>query len=247
MKRSDSDPDPMSILIAREAGSMTIRSSIPKALHLLLFMIAVALQYLALSKVSPRAQVSSPALTVMSTHNPATFLRGDTGDAYSLTVTNTGGAPTSGLVTLTDTLPLGVKVRLAASSGLNCPDTAELLAGASLVCTTNVPMAPGDAQSVQLLVATATDAPDTVANVVTASGGGAPGATFTDTAPVVDRPVFDVRNFSARALDGSGDDYTVAGGHPAEATTQFAFPTYARDLSGVQRSYPVEDVKDVFT
>jgi hypothetical protein len=49
-----------------------------------------------------------------------------------------------------------------------------------------------------------------------------------------DGPGFGPEAFSARALDGSGNDFTVAAGHPYEATTTFQFPG------------PVEDVKDVF-
>ena len=36
---------------------------------------------------------------------------------------------------------------------------------------------------------------------------------------------FEMRDFVARALDGDGNDYTVAGGHPYEAVTSFSFPT----------------------
>jgi hypothetical protein len=61
-------------------------------------------------------------------------------------------------------------------------------------------------------------------------------------ASVPGRPAFDLEAFSARALDAGGDDFTVAGGHPYEATTSFSFPLYDTATGPV----PVENVKDVF-
>jgi hypothetical protein len=56
---------------------------------------------------------------------------------------------------------------------------------------------------------------------------------------VASQSVFDILDFTARALDSAGDDYVVAGGHPYEATSTFSFPS-ANDN-------PLEDVKSLFT
>ena len=48
--------------------------------------------------------------------------------------------------------------------------------------------------------------------------------------------LFNVENFSASILDEAGNDYTLAGGHPFEASTSFSFP-----------GGPAENVKSVFT
>jgi hypothetical protein len=37
-------------------------------------------------------------------------------------------------------------------------------------------------------------------------------------------PPFDIQDFSARSLDGAGNDYTVAGGHPRDAAVSFSIP-----------------------
>jgi hypothetical protein len=54
--------------------------------------------------------------------------------------------------------------------------------------------------------------------------------------------VFEVQDFTARALDSEGNDYTVAGGHPYEGLTSFSFPT--RPAAGTPVS--VEPPKSTF-
>src|SRR5262245_36144961 len=46
-------------------------------------------------------------LTIAKSHT-GTFTQGDPADTYTLTVSNAGGSPTSGVVTVTDTLPAGL-------------------------------------------------------------------------------------------------------------------------------------------
>jgi hypothetical protein len=54
---------------------------------------------------------------------------------------------------------------------------------------------------------------------------------------------FGVQTFSARALTATGEDDTVAGGHPDEATTSFSFPTRSDEFGGIS---PVEDARNIF-
>src|SRR6185503_293619 len=49
--------------------------------------------------------INGPDLAITKTHSPALFTQGDLGDTFSITVTNTGNSPVSGVVTVTDTLP----------------------------------------------------------------------------------------------------------------------------------------------
>ena len=67
------------------------------------------------------------------------------------------------------------------------------------------------------------------------------GSVFALPVAVADRPPLEVLDFTARSLDGSGNDYTVAGGNPYEAMTSFRFPATPGDVFGV------EDVRAVFT
>ena len=181
-------------------------------------------------------------------HSPSTVMRGDTGAHLSAFVTNVGDAPTSSGIDVTLTIPAGMQLR---DPGLvaGCPAT---VAGTPMVCVFMLSdvLAPGD--SIPFFQAEggllydaffiALDAPDTLTTSVTLSGGGAPDVTEEHQIPVIDRPAFDILGFGARSLDVSGDDYTVAGGHPYEATSSFSFPRYAAP----QGAQPVEDVHNIW-
>ncbi len=57
-------------------------------------------------------------------------------------------------------------------------------------------------------------------------------------------PPFEINDFVARSLDTSGNDDTVAGGHPYEAVNSFTFPSVG---GGVPSGENVEFVKQTFT
>ena len=57
-----------------------------------------------------------PDLTVTSTHS-GTFKQGDSGDTYTITVSNVGTGPTSGMVSLVDTLPAGLTATAMSGTG----------------------------------------------------------------------------------------------------------------------------------
>ena len=61
------------------------------------------------SASDPTAIVAAtvPDLTLAKSH-AGTFTQGQTGATYTLTATNSGTGPTSGTVTVTDTLPTGL-------------------------------------------------------------------------------------------------------------------------------------------
>src|SRR5207302_2047685 len=67
----------------------------------------------------------SPDLTIAKSHS-GTFVRGSTG-SYSLTVTNIGGTVTTGLVTVSDTLPAGLTPLSASGTGWSCVTVAPLV------------------------------------------------------------------------------------------------------------------------
>jgi hypothetical protein len=54
---------------------------------------------------------------------------------------------------------------------------------------------------------------------------------------VADPPPFQINDFVARALDENGDDATVAGGHPHEATSSFSFPNINGDVEFVKQTF----------
>ena len=110
--------------------------------------------------------VTSPDLTLAKTH-AASFVRGSTG-SYSLTVTNSGTGPTSGTVTLTDTLPAGLVPQSATGTGWSC-----LVAAQTVTCTRSDVLAAGASYpAVSLTASVSQSAAANVVNTASVSGGG---------------------------------------------------------------------------
>jgi uncharacterized repeat protein (TIGR01451 family) len=108
-------------------------------------------------------------LTVTETHS-GSFLPGQSGALYTITVTNQGGAPTTGQVSLTDLLPTGLTAMAISGTGWTCP--AGTLTS-PLTCTRSDTLASGASYPpVTLTVIVADDVPASVTNTVTVSGGG---------------------------------------------------------------------------
>jgi hypothetical protein len=106
-----------------------------------------------------------PDLTVTKTHT-GNFTQGDTGKTYSITVTNSGGAATNGTVGITDTLPGGLAATGINGTGWNCNFS-------NLTCTRSDALAGGSSYpAITLTVNVASNAPTSVTNIVTVSGGG---------------------------------------------------------------------------
>ncbi len=210
----------------------------------------------------PGASAAGPELTVQVSHSPATFHRGELGalgtsDSYLIEVINTGDSPTVGTVTVTDTLPEGVKL------GINGPTSggiAMLCAsdgepghhpGASvLTCSfSREPETPGPpiteninpGQAVTIAVPVSVfDPPDSVVNHVTVSGGGAPEVSAQDVTPVADRVPYSVKEFTSNTTNEGGSEYSVAGGHPFQNRTRFSLPLNDNTAGKL----PVEQLKD---
>jgi len=120
---------------------------------------------LSIVEILPGNVASVPDLTVSKTHS-GSFIQGQTGASYTITATNSGGAVTSGTVTVADTLPAGLTA--TAMSGTNWACTL-----ATLTCTRNDPLAAGVSYpAITLTVNVASNAPASVTNTATVSGGG---------------------------------------------------------------------------
>jgi uncharacterized repeat protein (TIGR01451 family) len=68
-------------------------------------------------------QPQLPDLTLAKTHS-GNFTQGQTGATYTLTVSNVGAGPTSGSVTIADTLPAGLTASGIAGTGWTCTQPA---------------------------------------------------------------------------------------------------------------------------
>jgi hypothetical protein len=110
---------------------------------------------------------AAPGLTVTKTHS-GNFTAGQAGATYSIMVSSVSGAPTSGTLTVTDVLPAGLTANAIAGAGWNCTL-------ATFSCSRTDIIAPGSSYPpLQVTVNVANNAPASVTNTATVSGGGLP-------------------------------------------------------------------------
>ncbi len=106
-----------------------------------------------------------PDLTVSGTHS-GNFTQGQTGAVYTLTVSNTAAIASSGIVSLTDTLPASLTATSISGTGWACTL-------ATLTCTRGDSLASGGSYPVvNVVVNIGVNAPVNVTNSAVVSGGG---------------------------------------------------------------------------
>ncbi len=104
-------------------------------------------------------------MTVTMTHT-GSFTRGQTGAQYAIAVSNSGPGPTVGIVSMTDILPAGLTATAMSGSGWSCTL-------ATLTCTrSDTLMSASSYPPIWLTVNVAANAPASVTNSVSISGGG---------------------------------------------------------------------------
>ena len=108
--------------------------------------------------------VRAPDVAVSTSHG--SFTEGGAG-SYEVTVTNVGGHPTSGPITVTDTLPEGLTFTGATGTGWSCSAV-----GQTVTCTHTGPLAPGASAPITINVSVDDDPPASVVNTVTVVYGG---------------------------------------------------------------------------
>ena len=107
----------------------------------------------------------TPDLTITKTH-AGSFVQGQTGGAYTITVKNSGSATTSGVVTVTDLIPAGLTLTAINGSGWSCTVP-------SGSCTRSDALPAGSSyQPITVTVNVAANAPASVTNTAAVSGGG---------------------------------------------------------------------------
>ena len=106
-----------------------------------------------------------PDLAITKTH-AGTFSLNDSGFTYTLTVSNTGNVPSSGAVTVTDTLPAGLTATAIGGTGWNCD-------AGTVTCTASDPLAPAASYpAITVTVSVSGSAAASVTNYAAVSGGG---------------------------------------------------------------------------
>ncbi|HLJ27705.1 MAG TPA: Ig-like domain-containing protein [Candidatus Angelobacter sp.] len=106
-----------------------------------------------------------PDLTITKSH-AGSFTQGQSvGSAYTITVTNSGTAPTAGTVTVNDSVPAGLAATAISGTGWTCSTLTS--------CNRNDILANGSSYPpITLTVSVGINAPASVINSVTVSGGG---------------------------------------------------------------------------
>jgi uncharacterized repeat protein (TIGR01451 family) len=114
------------------------------------------------------------------------FSQGQTGAFYEITVTNVGAASTTGTITVTETPPTGLTVTAISGPGWNCTF-------ATLSCQRSDPLWPPQTwPAIVVTVNVATNAPPTVINSATVSGGGDPNSHMASDQTTITPPVPDL-------------------------------------------------------
>jgi uncharacterized repeat protein (TIGR01451 family) len=121
------------------------------------------------SSPSPQASAtivaSVPDLAISKSH-AGTFTQGQTGATYTITVSNVGSGPTSGTVTVTDTLPTGLTATALAGTGWTCTV-------ATRTCTRADALAASSSYpAITLTVSVSASAGSPLTNSAAVSGGG---------------------------------------------------------------------------
>ncbi len=193
-----------------------------------------------------QAETVAPGWEVVSSNYLTHLQPGGTG-VVVLDVYNVGSASSSGMVTMTDALPQGVRATEAypleglggsAEQGWSCPvDT-----GSVVRCTTSEPLPPGGLRpainldshrpthEVNRLAIVVAVEPDAVTGVnrVSVAGGGALLAASSSSPIVVgpSSPGFRFAGFDGWASNADGTPDTQAGSHPYELTISFHLNEY---------------------
>jgi uncharacterized repeat protein (TIGR01451 family) len=176
-------------------------------------------------------QCAGPVLSVTEMHT-GSFAQGQTGATYTVVVSNFG-TPTSGTVTVTETIPGGLTLTSMSGTGWSCPP-------GGTTCTRNDSLAnSGSYDPITITVNVSGSAPSLVTNVVAVSGGG---DTLTHTAndpttilPQALRfvPVTPCRIADTRNPNGPFGGPAIAGG----ATRDFAVTASACGIPANAVSY----------
>ena len=198
------------------------------SLALLASLFAVAL----LLAASAQAATPAPRWEVSTRAIPTNFTAPETAgdDAYAIYVKNVGNAPSSGEVTITDTLPAHVTALSIQLEG-GSERGAALCTTAPVRCrypgSSGLPaIQPGLRLEMIVHLRVGSTASGLLTNSVAVTGGGAPDAIAVSTNQVSPSPApFGIQDFAMPVLGEDGTPFTQAGGHPYELSTTIDFNT----------------------
>lgn len=150
--------------------------------------------------------VDAPDLAIQKTHT-GDFIVGQDG-TYTITVTNVGTIPTTGTITVTDTLPNGLSFVSGVGTGWSCSAV-----GQTVTCTNPGPLAPSASSTLTLTVSVGPGAVPSVTNSVTVSTPNDPNPnnnTADDPTVVLSAPDLTiVKSHSGDFIVGTTGTYTI--------------------------------------
>jgi uncharacterized repeat protein (TIGR01451 family) len=177
----------------------------------------------------------APVLSISKSHT-GNFTQGQNGATYSVTVGNgVGAGPTSGTVTVTETVPSGMTLVSMAGTGWTCPN------GGS-TCTRSDALAAGVSHpAITVTVNVAANATSPQVNTVSVSGNGSVTANATDStviaaaAPQAFRlvPITPCRILDTRNATGPFGGPIISGG----SSRDFAVPSSACSIPATAQAY----------
>jgi len=159
----------------------------------------------------------STTLAITKTHS-GNFFKGQNNATYTITVSNVGGAATSGTVTVTETIPSGLALVSMVGTGWTCT--------VSPTCTRSDALGAGTAyQPITVTVNVGGPATSPQVNQASVSGGGSPAASVSDSTTILIAPALNItKTHSGNFTQGQqGATYTVtvsnaAGAAPTSGT-----------------------------
>jgi hypothetical protein len=206
--------------------------------------VVLALASLAALLPASAAAAPTPVWKLSASSQPTNFISGSDGvGQYFLVANNVGSLTTSGEITITDTLPVGLTpvkdgVGFALGASSKDPFTAELgfkcvIEAQTVTCKGAGPLHPG--YPLWAIIPVKVTAPEgsLLTNEAEVSGGGALAVKASTQTPIdSSAPSFDFlpeeEGFRAPVIDEDGLPTTTAGSHDAyEAITELNFPTIA--------------------
>jgi len=188
------------------------------------------------------AVATTPTLTISKSH-VGNFTVGQSAATYTVTVSNTAGAgPTSGTVTVTDTIPLGLILDSMAGTGWTCA------AGTNVCTRSDVLVAGASYPPITVTVDVSDGATSPQVNIVEVSGGGSASATATDSTTIAQTsgPVI-VADFNVSG-EGFDDKQRVDGtSKPLQVGLTNTSSTQTVHISGVTPTVPYTATTDCST
>jgi uncharacterized repeat protein (TIGR01451 family) len=200
---------------------------------------------------------ATPAFSIRSVAWPANFRSSDEGgrDRYTLLIENVGGAPSTGTITVTDTLPAGMETsefRVAESRNPSwqCTENADRT---EVMCTRSALGSLEEASieiPVQKVPASGPGSIGSVMNTatITEAGGSTVATGEPSTLPNTvneSSPSFGVRDFSFSVTNGNAAPDEQAGDHPNAVTTSFDLDLPASFYANEHAFESTEEVKEV--